>query len=469
MSRQRWMTASAGALVLLAATLPATAAHSEQTQGASAAASPPVKKVSVRYGDGPTRVDRTGQRVLISFRGHRGDIVSLDTGAAAGLKDSSTRLLRGNRKVTPAWPFVWKLTHSGRHTFSFQGARGDRSGRLLQLLKGRVHAVRADAPGQRMPEQRRGYVDYAAVEAVNGRRLTFTSGNYRQIVLEPNGDRELVYGGPLVLEPGHQLETIDGSYGDDTLDPGRVLIKLSPSRRRFQALRSVVLPASVEGGPVTITTDTNRREYILLFDGTADQVVYPEFSKGGVSRDAQHLDDETYGQITAFTGERPAYYLRTTRSYRLSLFPRPDEDGTLTLRLRRALEVPAMALDGPPLTFTASSPGQLVFAHAEGGADLLTATNPAFMNPSGGAVDWSATASDRQGGSCSPEPHQPVGCGEAAIFTVTPQHLSSDSGLLYRLSANAITVLSVPADATGSVDLRLTTDDAQRPSQTPRD
>ena len=200
MSWQRLMTASAGAFLLLAASLPATSAHGEQTHGASAAVSTPVKKVSVRYGDGPIRVDREGQQVLISFRGHRGDIVSLDTGDAKGLKGSSTRLLRGTRRVAPAWPFVWKLTHSGRHTFSFQGARGDRSGRLLQLQKGRVHAVPADAPGQRMPEQRRGFVDYAAVEAVTGRRLTFTSGDYRQIVLEPDGDRELLYGGPLVIE-----------------------------------------------------------------------------------------------------------------------------------------------------------------------------------------------------------------------------------------------------------------------------
>ena len=46
-----------------------------------------------------------------------------------------------------------------------------------------------------------------------------------------------------------------------------------------------------------------------------------------------------------------------------------------------------------------------------------------------------------------------------AIITVTPQRLSSVSGLTYPLGSNAITVLSVPADATGSVELRLTTDD----------
>ena len=88
-----------------------------------------------------------------------------------------------------------------------------------------------------------------------------------------------------------------------------------------------MLPASVEGAPVTITTDKETREYVLHFDGTADQVVHPEFSGGGVSRYAQRLDDGEDAQITAFSGERPALLPEYDPHQRLSLFARADEDG----------------------------------------------------------------------------------------------------------------------------------------------
>ncbi|KRF36648.1 hypothetical protein [Nocardioides sp. Soil805] len=436
-----------------AVTTPGPATGVAATAGPAGAG--PVKRVSVAYGDGPVSVDRRGQRVRISFRGRRGDVVSLDTGARDGLTGSRTRLLRGDRSLEPTWPFVWRLRGNGVHTFSFRAAPGDSPGRLLQLVKGRVHRLEVDGWAFTPTGQRPGFVDYALVRVPRGDRVLLASGEYGQDVLTPDGGRHRMYGGSMLLEPGLPVRTTAGDTTISPLAPGRVLVTVKEPRP-VRALRSVVIPADLDGRPVRIEPDGSGREQVLVFEASGDQLVHPQLS-GARSRGRPSLSDPASNDIASFGHGRTAYFLDDPVTYRLSYFP--TSRTPFTVQLQTALRVPDLVLDAPPATFTVTSPGRLVWAHSSAGIARLTATDLAFTSLSGRAVAWSASTSNPQAGTCLPGPGEPVGCGEQSTITVSPERLSATSDLGYPLTERSITVLSVPGGATGSVTLQLTTDD----------
>lgn len=415
----------------------------------------PAKKVRRAYGDGPVRVDRRRQTVVIEFTGRRGDIVHLDTGRSAWLEGSATRLLRKGTKLAATWKYYWQLPRDGAYTFRFRPSSHDRAGRRLQLVKLRVREAALDSTvaGRKLE---RGYQNAIALDLSDGQRAT-VSGDYTKRVLTPDGGSAVQYGEELQLEPGAVIGTRAGDNASQlgVLDPGRVLV-LSRQIGVTRVTASVVQPVVVDGGTVAVTPD-RVREYVFSFPQPDSQYAVARLQ--GAEGTYLRVSDPLGRRHVPVAGTQVIPTASTPGpdgSYRLSLTSTEAMIGReFRLSVDSVTELTGL-VPGQPTTFTVTEPGHFVVAAVARGTYRfvreISASDAAFIGPSG-AVAWRAVLSSGSPFLC-PGPYGPLGCGESD-YAETDATRAVDQ-MAY--GTGSVVVLEVPEGATGQVSIRVDPD-----------
>ena len=453
-----------GFAAALALVLPAPAV------GAHALAAPaPGKTVSgttvgkdVKLGHKPVRAS-SRDRVRLTFTGRKGQLVNLARWADA--ETCGRRVLKtvGGATVEPWAPGYWKLRRSGSYTVTSKPCSG--SGQRISVQLRRVKQHDRAVPG---------------LATTIGRRVRLTHlvpvfvGTDQRVGLAPSA--------PQVQLLGVERTRFVGADASTVLDePGRYWVALEPGSSLTTSL-TVKRSAQVDGAAIALprmgTADTTQE---VGFTATADQWVYAELldATGAVAADTGR-DIRVYGpdgrevekvilhqcrplRIDSCTTTGP-WLLPSTGHYRMTLVAdTPATEQATTLRLRAALVAPDLTVDGPRVTYAATSPGQWVVGRyartplLSGDANTGTWVQTSDATPALGR--WTLTLAPRFPYSLSCEPQRDgMACDEYGRRTLHPGSppvmTLPDEGAPWAL-------LVVPPNAQGSVDLRLTTSPEQ--------
>ena len=157
------------------------------------------------------------------------------------------------------------------------------------------------------------------------------------------------------------------------------------------------------------------------------------------------------------TDKRPTsgglYRLSGSGAQRLFVIGPP---AAVSVRLRTALELPAMPLDGTKTVFAPSTPGQAVVAPFVMPEQMFYRFAASDSTLTGA---WSATAHTLDYPNCPPR--GPIGCGDWVADTVTRSN--PEAGLISRTGGAGerwITVLWPEPDSTGQLQLSITQEGA---------
>jgi hypothetical protein len=217
----------------------------------------------------------------------------------------------------------------------------------------------------------------------------------------------------------------------------------------LQLTRLVVHDIEVDG-PAARWTFSRGYTHGYWFFGKDGQLVYPQVTDGPhwagatVNWRTYRLDLRPMPQNFA-----PGTAIRRNGDYLVVGSVRDVSPGdSATVRVRSALRVPRIAVDGTPTAFATDSLGRWVLSslRLDDRSHQLVASDPAF------AGTWSAEAAPLEPLVC-PD-HGPIGCGENATGRVDAKHLVSQ---LFGVGTGGpnpwIVLLRVPPTVSGSVDL----------------
>ncbi len=255
--------------------------------------------------------------------------------------------------------------------------------------------------------------------------------------MEPRGDR-LRYdiGSPTVIDTT-----------DAFVPSGRYLF--FPGRSTAISVTTPVEGSlDVDGAAVVIGDEgVPGRERILTFTGTADAFVHTEepLPQGSsvelVGPDGDVVPDWDFDR---------AWRLPLDGRYRLHVAPgNAASQDPLTVRLRRAVTLPALTYGAAPTRFDTGSEGRWVVAElALPASDVhqLTSSAPSLNGA------WEAVLSGASTSRCSPDPHGPLGCGENPRAVVGPEHAASVYTTLSPGGPHLVVLRARPG-VTGGVDL----------------
>ena len=423
---------------------------------ASAGWRAPVRTVDRAYGDGPVRTRSAGESVNIRFRAQRGDLVRLRI--PGWLPDCvRTSLWRHDRRLDPQASGYWRAKEPGFHEFRFRSCDRLRAGRELQLVKLVVRTARPDGAEVNFP-RRRGY-EYAADVTVPAEgvllqpRVRQFYRAFRSIAPRNGPPRTLWFGRFVVLLPGSQVfaggaELPRPDLAVRTGSRFRVFVKDAVALR---VGRPSVTEAVVDGDPIQLAEGAEPGFREIRFTGTAGQWVYPAYTP--LQSRLTHLlvgPDHHLVPLTAI-GQTSGglYHLSGSGAHRLLVIGPP---AAASVRLRTALELPAMPLDGTKTVFAPSTPGQVVvapFVMPEQVSYRFAASDSTLTG------SWLASAHTLDYPHCPPR--GPQGCGEWAGAIVTPSN--PEAGPISRSGGAGerwVTVLWPPPDSTGQLQLSIT-------------
>lgn len=432
-----------GLLLPLAAT-EATAAPARQA--------PPVKR-HVDYGDGAVTVPK-GRRAVISFDGHRGDIVSL-----GGVVPAQLKLLRDGHRVPQTWRHggYFRLPRTARYDFR---VRADRYGsQRLGLLKARVHDVDVDGRAVEVPRKRRGYVDLAAVRLAAGDRVTVDDGRADNRLFLPNGKYDSGWGEHLLLRPGFPIRVTDDNWaiGREVVT-GTTLVRVLAGHR-VTAASAVEVAVQPDGSPVPLAAARRaQREYVFTFTGGADDLVYLEPTSGpSVTNYTSLLDRWTTAPVDSPLSQvepvSPSFVLPTAGAHELSTVS--DTVGravSAMVRLRKGIRVAALQPDGPAVDFTFDGSGTRVYSVGGAIGQRLESTATGI----GPSESWIAEMSPRDPWSCGADPYGPLGCGDNGYAFVAQDRPAGNSNGFQLEGPVVVATPAVGTTGTVSIQLRAT-------------
>ncbi len=421
------------------------------------------------YRDGPVRALRPGQLIAVRFRGRAGQLVDYRTPAGGA---DRVRLVGPGGRVSSlaasAGTSIWRLPRGGIYT----------------LRTSHCHRVKCYAEAIKSLQLRR--LHRKAIP-INGDAVTLRAGRRSAQVgaLRPRGERVLLRrtrgsafdvavpdgriprsrSSRVVIDPQGRLSTYAGSpvthapyptiaQGQPDTSGASFLILPAKLGRAVRMRASTPLPASaleIEGPEVSATGPTYR-ERLFTFTGEAGTLVYPPSS---YPYQRGRLEAPIEGDPTEWTGNNThvspyddgaAWLLPATGTYRLYVWE-PQGGTTTTMRVRRATDVGALSVGGPPLTFPAVTAGQWAFATVD-----IDTVRPSRLTASAVSANgaWEAVlAPTRSWGPCSR--YGPQDCGVRTYARVSDTTLSAPVD--YWFGGEHLLVFR-PAPATsGSVDL----------------
>ena len=205
--------------------------------------------------------------------------------------------------------------------------------------------------------------------------------------------------------------------------------------------------ASVE--PCKRLTGRVRLRKVVVTDAVLDGSI----TQVGERRDVTHLVKVGVpaGEVVTYVGGGPSQ-LPADGTYQMSAYVQgstgSDEFG---LRVRAAVAADALTVDGPAVTYAATSPGQWVIGTIPEAATSSTVATASNVSPT--LSDWRVTAVTGFPNPCGPESGQ--GCPDYYYSDLTPADLTQPLASDYNIGPR-LALLSVPPNVQGSLDLRLT-------------
>ncbi|MBS2937111.1 hypothetical protein KDN32_05070 [Nocardioides sp. J2M5] len=447
-SRSSLVTATAVAAVLLA---PLTATTPVATAITATAAPRTTVVRLVEYGDKAVVVPK-GRKGVVRFRGHRGDLVTLD-----GVRPARTRLLRSGTRLRSPWDdsALFRLPRTG--TYAFHVGVQRHQVQVVTLVKARVHRLPVDGAAVRTPKERRGYIDLGAVRIGAGERVTVDTGRTEQLVYQARGSSCSAFGGPLLLRTGHDVQVADdlGGIGCDEVRRGTSLVRLR-SGHRATAASAVEVAVDPDGAPVTLSAPRKAaREVVLTFPATVDDYVYVEHQAGVplVNR-LSRLDRWGRTATPLLTDLDPSgagFVAPTTGPSELSTVTSAiGGSTTTTVRVRTGVRAADLVPDGAAVDLTLDGSGTRVYSLATGNGVRLDATTR-DLDP---AESWRVEAGPLHPYFCGPDPSGPLGCSDNGFVALSGTELSATS--VFTLVGPV--ALATPAAGTaGTVSIRLLT------------
>lgn len=454
-----------GCAIALALLLPtqATASPSSAPQSSADQRAAATKSRLVKLGHKPVRAT-TATKVRLTFEGRKGQLVNLARVDAAD--QCGGRTLRGAGKTVKPWAQgYWRLPRTATYTAINKPCRtGEKTSVKLQVRK----VVREDRLIEDAPVDVGGNLRVTHLvpfRVLNGERVGL-SGTGRIALIRP--DRSITRD---VAAEGTGFTVGAGTSGGGGYVPspaGRYFLEVAPNAHASLFV-TMLRAVSVDGAPVVVPAGRYAR---LSFAGEAGQWIFAEITSATSGEAAyQH---RLYNVITGIDYFLPAvsvdcpgggpggcqvFQLPASGTYVVSVPITPGDDVDVSVRVRSALRAAPATVNGPPVTYTAATPGQWVVGDLpelprdESGGSGVTMT---VSNASSSLTNWRVRAVSGYG-PCNPgffnecfDIH-----GPANAFTLTPSTPSSP--MPWDTFANqAVAVLAVPPDVTGSLDLALT-------------
>lgn len=461
-----------GCAVALALLLPTQATASTPSSPDARADAAVTKSRTVKLGHQPVRAT-TATKVRLTFKGRKGQLVNL--ARIDVTEQCGGRTLRSGGKTVKPWAQgFWRLPRTGTYTAINKPCHNrDTTSLRLQVRQVKVHErLEPDAQG------------YAFGQAGSSTKVT-------HLVPFRVGDAQvaLLWGTlTTLIRPDRSItrdiDAVDSAYSvRDYPGPvqrgvpsprGTYFVELLPTAKvslQVVSSESKLIERTVEldGPPVIIPKD---KAAYLTFTGQAGQWVYAEITSAanGEAAYGHRMYNVLAGRDyflpavqTGCPGSGPGSCMVTqlpaSGTYVVSVALSPGDDLDVSVRVRSALRAAPATVDGPPVSLTATSPGQWVVSDlpelprdASGGSGVtMTASNA-----SSSLKDWRVRAVSGYG-PCNPgffnecfDINAP-----ANAFTLTAS--APTSPMPWDAFANqAVAVLAVAPDATGSLDLDLT-------------
>lgn len=464
-----------GCAVALALLLPTPSAA--VASDASAAAAPAARDTSaarpisrdVRLGHRPVRYDGARPSVRLTFHARKGRLVELADWESWPDNPCVRKSLRDadGRKLANWATGYWRLPRTGTYTAVLRPC-DDLDTRIRVQVR---RAVIDDAEVDGLTTELGSNPDVThlvRVPLVDGERLSLQPSRTPRHLVLPSGriEEDLPYG-PLPLEVGYQVPWSSGA--------GSYYVAARPGTT-LSVSRALDHTATLDGPAVALAnTGVGAREHDVSFAAPAGTWVYPELvdATGAVVTDGRRVagaispagapvgsfvmtscPGKPASQPCTFLEPGP-WLLADAGTYRMVVRvagSAPDE--TFSLRVRAAAVAPALALDGPAVTYTAATPGQWVVGpYTErllGDGAVVTATHA-----SDDLTDWRMSLASGYPNQCPPRDTS-NGCPDYWHVTLTPDQ----PRLRAPMDGNAgpaMAVLAVPPGVTGSLDVRLTT------------
>lgn len=414
---------------------------------------------AVKLGHKPVRTT-TAVKVRLTFEGRRGQLVNLARVDAAD-QCGGRVLRRGGTVVKPWAQGYWRLPRTGTYTAVNKACQtGGTSPVRLQVRRVvREDRLTGDAvvtvgSGTRVTHLVPFRVDEHERVAISGSRLDLIDPD-RSITR----DIHVEYGYyPVSDQPGP-------GGGWAPTPRGRYFAAVAPQAEMHLSV-SMVQTVGVDGPPVVVPAERYAR---LTFTGDAGQWIYAEITSAATGEAAyRHRMYNVLAGAEEFLPAVPVdcpgsgpgncmvVQLPASGAYDLSVPLSPGDDLDVAVRVRSALRAAPATVNGPAVAFTATSPGQWVVGDLpelprdESGGSGVTMT---VSNASTSLTDWRVRAASGYG-PCNPGLF-PECFNSANAITLSPSALTSP--MPWDAFANqAVAILAVPPDVTGSLDLTLT-------------
>ncbi len=441
------------ASVLLAAGLstPATASAG----AAPVADAAQVVKRDVRLGHKPVNFHVDTTTVRLTFDGRRGQLVHLAHWTGMGYTCLTTRLRRHGASDVRPWAAdgYWKLRRSGTYTVAVKTCEGtSRIRSKVQIRKVVVQQAEVDGPSIR-PGFNQDVTRLVKVPLAAGERLKVDNfHNVTHLLLPGHPTPERVSRERIYLEAGTQP-----AYGAAVSSVGDHYLVMRPDTRGtvpdtpVRVTRALHHRGALDGPAIPLANGgVAERMHMVTFDAPAGAWVYGVATSSSGSVVAT---GEVIGRDGRSLNHYGAVQIETAGTYRMQLtVPQSLAGDSFSLRVRTAAVAEPLTLDGPPVAYTAGTPGQWVIGpYTEGlhdGEARVTATEVAAS-----LTDWGATLFTGRANNCPPDDTS-NGCPDYWVTHVSPGQptawVAQDGNV-----GPSMVLLRVPPTVQGSLKLTL--------------
>lgn len=417
----------------------------------------------VKLGHKPVRA-KGHDRVRLTFDGRKGQLVNLARWShreTCGSRTLRVASRAGSKAVKPWATGYWKLPRTATYTaISKPCSRAPQAVVRLQLR--RAERLAAAVPGVSTTAAGRSSLTYLVPVHI---------GAEEQVGLETST--------PDVQVIGPDRRTTVAAGGSVLREAGRHWVVLDPASSLTTTL-TVRRSAQLDGAPIALPRmGTSKTTQEIAFTANAGQWVYAELldATGQVATDTTRairvIGPDGYEVLSVALNSchavnanqgctvRGPWLLPTTGRFVMTISAdTPVAEQATTLRIRAAAVAPDLAIDGPGVTYAATSPGQWVIGryawshttYVSGVGRTGTYLTASHVAPSLGS--WVVTAL----------PHLPwsYDCGydKACDYNrteLTPTALSNVTpASVWENELQPWAVLVVPPGAQGSMELTLT-------------
>jgi hypothetical protein len=410
----------------------------------------------VRLGHKPVRYDGKRSSVRLTFPGRRGQLVEL-AHWSEWTEDPCVRtsLHRSTSRTVAAWATgYWRLPRTGTYTAVLRPCGDDRTSMRVQVRKVEIRDASIDGPA--MPVDPDPDVTHLLrVRVADGELVSVRPSRTPRHLIRPDRTIEAPATGWFLLSGAgrHRRAARPGT----TIAVSRVLDHAG----------------TLDGSAVELdNAGVEAREHAVAFTAQAGQWVYPELqdASGAAIPDvrartvvlragATRLDSHVLTPCPGTSTTQPCDFLvngpwqvPATGTYRMvTAVGGSAASYTFSLRVRSAAVAPPLALDGPPVTYTSTAPGQwVVGSYTEG---LTGSAVARAVRASESLTDWRLSLAAGFPNVCPPRDTS-NGCADYFVASLTPgsptQRAPQDGN-----TGPATAVLTVPPGVMGSLEVSL--------------